>query len=231
MKLRKAWLVRLAALIASWIARVWLGTLRYRLYFPADRVDPHDPQLKERVIFAFWHESLLAPTGRKPLGTTCVLVSQHADGELIARIISHLGFRTVRGSTRRGAVEALRGLLRKGRRGHFGVTPDGPQGPRRKVQPGVVFLASKTGLPIAPFGIGFSSAWRTKSWDRFAIPKPWSTVYWVGGPLIHVPADLGKGDLKRYCRLVEQRLEEATAIAEAWAARQQATGNRQQRAA
>ena len=56
------------------------------------------------------------------------------------------------------------------------MTPDGPRGPRRKVQPGAVFLAAQTGLPIVPLGVAYANAWRAKSWDQFAVPKPFSQL-------------------------------------------------------
>src|SRR5262245_32924491 len=51
---------------------------------------------------------------------------------------------------------------------HIAVTPDGPRGPRRKLQERVVFLASRTGLPLVLVGVGYEKVWRAGSWDRFA---------------------------------------------------------------
>ena len=53
---------------------------------------------------------------------------------------------------------------------HLAVTPDGPRGPRRVVQPGVVYLASRTGMRIVPIGVGHRRPWRMKSWDSFRDP-------------------------------------------------------------
>lgn len=105
----------------------------------------------QKVIIAFWHEQQfmmpLAYRGSK----AHILISQHDDGELIGRIVKRFGFGIVRGSTSRGAVTALRQLLRIGRTGiDVVVTPDGPRGPRRLVQKGVIYLAKTTGLPIVP---------------------------------------------------------------------------------
>src|SRR5206468_6190352 len=105
-------------------------------------------------LYAFWHEHLLLPAyhyGRRDIR---VLISTHADGQLIAEVCRRLGFGLVRGSTTRGGVEAVRQMLRDGGASHLAITPDGPRGPRRRVQPGVSFLASRTGLPVVPMGIG-----------------------------------------------------------------------------
>lgn len=104
------------------------------------------------VILAFWHgRQLMLPLGYGG-SRLSILISEHRDGELIHRIMRWFGFDTVRGSTTRGGVRALRQLARLGRSGvGLAVTPDGPRGPRCVAQAGVVELAKLTGLPILPF--------------------------------------------------------------------------------
>jgi len=103
------------------------------------------------IILAFWHaQQLMVPIGYRGTGAN-VLISQHQDGEIIARIISRFGHRAVRGSSTRGGALALRELIRLGRSGaDLVVTPDGPKGPRQVAKLGVVQLAKATGLPIVP---------------------------------------------------------------------------------
>ena len=143
-----------------------------------------------------------------------MLISQHADGQLIAEVVRHLRFRVVAGSTTRGCVEAVRQMLRLSRSAHLAITPDGPRGPRRRVQAGVIYLAARTGLPVVPFGIAYANAWRMRSWDCFAIPRPWSLAVCVTGQPIHVPENVGKDDLESYRLLVEEQLNAVTAEAE-----------------
>jgi len=104
-----------------------------------------------RLIIAFWHgRQLMMPLTYRGTGAH-ILISQHRDGELIHRIVSRFGFRSVRGSTTRGGVMALRELIRLGRSGvDLVMTPDGPKGPRHVAQIGAVQLAQATGLPIVP---------------------------------------------------------------------------------
>ncbi len=104
------------------------------------------------VILAFWHgRQLMLPLGYGG-SRLSILISEHRDGELIHRIVRRFGFDTVRGSTTRGGVRALRQLARLGRSGvGLAVTPDGPRGPRCVAQAGVVELAKLTGLPILPY--------------------------------------------------------------------------------
>lgn len=103
------------------------------------------------AIFAFWHgQQLMMLFGYRGTGTH-TLISQHGDGEIIARIVARFGHRAVRGSSTRGGAGALRALVKLGRSGHdVAVTPDGPKGPRQVAKLGVIQLAKASGLPIVP---------------------------------------------------------------------------------
>jgi lysophospholipid acyltransferase (LPLAT)-like uncharacterized protein len=106
------------------------------------------------IILAFWHsQQLMIPAGYRGTGAH-VLISQHGDGEIIARIIARFGHQAVRGSSSRGGAGALRTLIKLGRAGQdLVVTPDGPKGPRQVAKLGVVQLAKATGLPIIPLAL------------------------------------------------------------------------------
>jgi lysophospholipid acyltransferase (LPLAT)-like uncharacterized protein len=215
MKIRHPRLISTAAFLGALFARLLLATLRYRVFTADGREHPADPG-RERFLYVFWHESLLAPASRP--AKVNVLISLHADGELITQVCRWLGIGVVRGSTNRRGGGAVLEMLRRSRDAHLAITPDGPRGPRRQVQTGAVYIASKTGLPIVPIGVGFSRAWRARSWDRFAVPRPFSRIHGVVGDPIHVPDNLGRDELEHYRRLVEERLLAATAAAEQWAA-------------
>lgn len=102
-------------------------------------------------ILAFWHgRQLMIPLvyeGKK----LHVLISQHRDGELISRAMKYFGFQTIRGSTTRGGISGLKGMLRAVRSGSdLAITPDGPKGPRHCVQGGVLEMAKLNQIPIFP---------------------------------------------------------------------------------
>ncbi|OAI41653.1 hypothetical protein AYO40_02650 [Planctomycetaceae bacterium SCGC AG-212-D15] len=217
MKLRNPTLIRIIARLGAWLIRLWMSTLRYRFHWMGPIVDPRSPELAERYLYAFWHECMLAPAYNFGQPDISILISQHADGELIAAISRHLGFNVVRGSTTRGGAEAVRQMVRVGRDAHLAITPDGPRGPRRTVQAGVVYLAARTGLPIIPFGVGFRRAWRAGSWDRFAVPRPWTLATFVVGAPIRVPPDADRDLLERYRCEIEQTMLHFTELAERWA--------------
>lgn len=211
MKLRDPRLIRAAAVVVAAFIRVWMATLRYRTVNLDATPHPADADVA-RFIYGFWHETLLSPVRFK--GRVRVLISKHADGELIAQAAQRLGVGVVRGSTTRGGGGALVDLWDCSTSAHLIITPDGPRGPRRVVQPGIVALASRSGLPVVPVGVGYSRAWRAKSWDRFALPKPFATCVLVAGESVTVPADADRETLGRFRLEVERRMRDATEHAE-----------------
>lgn len=217
MKLRNPFLIRLTGLLGAGAVQLWMGSVRFRFAFPAEHVYPSDPR-RERFLYSCWHESMLSAAAIRLRAHT--LISHHADGELIAQICRHLGVGVVRGGTSEGGTEALLKLCRVSARTHIVLTPDGPRGPRRRIKrSGVVYLASLTGLPVVGVGFGHSRAWRFRSWDRFVLPKPFSTAYAVFAPPVRVPPGLDRAGLGHYRRLIEERMLEATESAERWADR------------
>jgi len=124
------------------------------------------------IILAFWHaQQLMIPFGYRGAGAH-VLISQHGDGEIIARIIARFGHGAVRGSSTRGGAGALRALIKLGRSGRdIAVTPDGPKGPRHVAKLGVIHLAKATGLPIVPLAFACSKKNSLRAgiatWSRF----------------------------------------------------------------
>lgn len=142
------------------------------------------------VLYAFPHGLLLPLTYAFRDRATWVLVSQSRDGEIIARILERLGFRTARGSSTRGGERAVLQLAARGREGFdLAVTPDGPRGPRGSVAPGAVIVSARAGAPIVPLGVASRPAWNARSWDRFLVPPPFARVWVVYHDPIVVPAD------------------------------------------
>jgi lysophospholipid acyltransferase (LPLAT)-like uncharacterized protein len=217
MKIRHPLLIKALGFAVAWIVRLWIRTLSYRYRPLGPNLDPNQEGFQGRYIYIFWHENILLPAYHYGRRDVWVLISQHADGQLIAEACRHLKFRLVRGSSTRGGVEAVRKMVKLSKAFHLAVTPDGPRGPRRQVQPGVVYLAARTGLPIVPIGICYRRAWRLGSWDRFALPHPWSEAACVTTEPIPIPADASKADLETYRIQIEQAMQRATEAAEAWA--------------
>jgi lysophospholipid acyltransferase (LPLAT)-like uncharacterized protein len=170
------------------VLRVWAGTLRYEI---DDRSNLLTDAKRESYVGALWHNRLLlvAHVLQKfaPHRPGAGLISASRDGDLIAPLIERFGFQVVRGSSSRMGASAtleLAGVLEAGR--DVLLTPDGPRGPAYELGPGIVFLAQKSGAPIQPINMEFSSCWRVKSWDRFILPRPFSKVRVIFGPLHRV---------------------------------------------
>jgi len=152
----------------------------------------YNPADLERHIFAFWHARILMMGIGLKGCRGYMLISEHRDGGFIADTLHLQGFRTVRGSSTRGGARALLQMVRTFREENcdFGITPDGPKGPREQVQLGTVQLAKKTGLPIRPVIWATKRQWRiTSSWDHFYIPKPFTRGVFVYGEPQFIAAD------------------------------------------
>lgn len=204
--------------------QAWMSSLEYRAYFHAEpSLDPGHPDFRGPAIFLFWHEYIPFPFYLRGNCNVAMLLSRHQDAEWLSQAARHMGFRTVRGSTNRGGVAAMREVLRECRTMNLAITPDGPRGPRRRLAPGAVYLASKLEIPIVPLGFGYDRPWRVRgTWDQFAIPRPFSRARTVVGAAIRVPLGIDRQGLEIARQEVESSLNAVTEEAEHWAE----TGNR-----
>jgi lysophospholipid acyltransferase (LPLAT)-like uncharacterized protein len=137
----------------------------------------------------------------------CIMNSIHRDGEIITRVIKRFGISTVRGSSTRGWMGGLKGMLEAYRHGYdLFVVPDGPRGPRYQAKPGVLQLARATGAPIFP--VTCSAAWKltVPSWDQLMIPLPFSRVRYIAGPQIFVPPDASPAHMEEKRQELENSL-------------------------
>jgi lysophospholipid acyltransferase (LPLAT)-like uncharacterized protein len=203
--------------LALWLTS-WVGYLAIRLIgctlrpsFTYEAGTEGEPKTRP-CIYCFWHRCVFPAGYLFRNHDIRVLTSRSYDGEYIARIIERLGFRAVRGSSSRGAVQSLRELQRELEQGEFvAFTIDGPRGPRYLAKPGPVHLARVTGAPIICFYVAVERAWILKSWDAFMIPKPFSRIHcYVRSPLTLTP----DSDHGQSLAVMQANLEEAQLLAE-----------------
>ena len=150
---------RIEKALAPWIAAVVIRVLRR-----TTRMRVHGRETLERYaaegqryVHVFWHAHLLLMVYSYVGPRLVFMISQHRDGELIARAVERFGYVAARGSSTRGGGAALRTMLRELRGGSdIGFTPDGPRGPSRRVQPGCVVAARMGGVPLVPVAMGAS---------------------------------------------------------------------------
>ena len=140
-----------------------------------------DAPIEGQCMAVTWHaELLISPQVYKKLRkhqNTSAIIAQHYDGELIARTFSFLNIVPLRGSSRRGAKSVLIAAIKALKAGSsIMITPDGPKGPRYSMHDGAVSLALRSNLPLMVVNYKPSSYWMLSSWDKFIIPKPFSTL-------------------------------------------------------
>lgn len=197
--------VALIPRLATPLIRALSATWRWR----SEGAEHYDAVLRagHQPIMAFWHGRILPATLFFRDRGIVVITSANFDGEWIARIIERFGYGTARGSSSRGGARALvqlRKLMAEGKPTAF--TIDGPRGPARVAQPGVVFLAKITGNPIVPFHIETDRCWTAKSWDQTQVPRPRAIVGVAIGEPFYVPADIDDDGLEQHRLQLEARL-------------------------
>ncbi|HUH66794.1 MAG TPA: lysophospholipid acyltransferase family protein [Syntrophales bacterium] len=166
----------------------------------------------KKMIAAIWHQRILVVMsyarrfgGYKP----SVMISQSRDGEMIAGVYSRFNFRPIRGSSSRGGREALSGIIEDLAHNQVAVQIlDGPGGPRGVVKPGLIVMAQLSGVPIVPVYISVNRAWILDSWDRFIIPKPFSTVVIRWDNPIYVPRRMDNETFESTRQEIERHLKE-----------------------
>lgn len=218
MKIKSKFINKIGGFLIAWVVRLWMSTLDYKAALHDPSADPVHPDFRGPAIFLFWHDYIPLMFYLRGHCNIAMLLSQHQDAEWLGQAASLMGFETIRGSTNRGGVAALRTLFRTGRAKNLAITPDGPRGPRRELAQGAIYLSSRLGIPLIAFGLGYERPWRLNTWDRFAVPRPYSRGRVVGSPPIQIPPGLDRDGIEHHRQLVERLLTELTAEAESWAA-------------
>jgi lysophospholipid acyltransferase (LPLAT)-like uncharacterized protein len=174
----EGWRARWLIAFGHRLLQLWAHTLRFTI---DDRAKVIGVSPNERYIGALWHNRLLLlPFVIKkflPERRGAALISASRDGALLADLVERFDYEVVRGSSSRQGASAIRQLsdiIASGK--DVVITPDGPRGPAYELGQGIVFLAQQSGAAVVPINMEYSSCWRVKSWDRFILPKPFSTV-------------------------------------------------------
>lgn len=160
-----------------------------------------------RPIYAFWHGRLLPLSFCFRRLGIYVMSSESRDGRISIKANKFLGYKIIGGSTSHGGMRGLREITRVGRSGEtIGITPDGPRGPAQKLHDGLLMIAMATGNPLVPVTASASKRLLLKSWDRFLVPMPFSTVQVNVGKPIHVPRRLDRKEREEFRLYVEDAL-------------------------
>jgi lysophospholipid acyltransferase (LPLAT)-like uncharacterized protein len=193
--------------IAPPVARGFLSTCSLRV---------HGREVKKKYfdgtdgyIGVIWHQTFLMALDYFRRRKIVVMVSQSKDGELVARSLHKLGYRTVRGSSSRGGREALAELTDLVRDGWgAAIVADGPRGPAYRAKMGCVMASRNSGAPIMPVAFHAEPSIMARNWDRTMIPKPFSRITVAFGQPIYVPAGANTEKCEVMRALVDRRMEE-----------------------
>ena len=139
------------------------------------------------------------------------LVSPHRDGQIVGKALARFGFHAILGSTTRKGFSAFKQMVKAHQDGSdLAIVPDGPRGPRYRVQMGVIELAKLIGRPIVPLSFSASRRKIFKTWDHFLLPYPFSKGVFIWGEPVFVDADGDRAHLEEKRALLEKRLNELT---------------------
>jgi lysophospholipid acyltransferase (LPLAT)-like uncharacterized protein len=199
----------LAPRVGYWYIRLLHATMRleYRGRETLDRAR----QESERYILAFWHSRFAMMPYCYPDQRIAVVISRHRDARLLAEILMRFGYDMAWGSSTRGGVAALREVVRKMKDGYDSAfTPDGPRGPRRRVQAGVIVAARLSGKPIIPVAFSARPARRLRSWDRTLVPYPFSKGLYLYGAPMRVARKADEEEQERFRASLEDELDRLT---------------------
>lgn len=147
----------------------------------------------KKYVVAFWHGSMFAgwflhrPEGNSRMSA---LVSQSNDGEYLSTVLERWGYSMIRGSSHIGGKEAMQLMVDALNGGSsLAMTPDGPRGPRHELKMGALRAAQRTSVPLVLVGIAMERKRYLRSWDRFEVPHPFSTIVVNYSNPILVPQD------------------------------------------
>jgi lysophospholipid acyltransferase (LPLAT)-like uncharacterized protein len=177
------------------------------------------PKTEAPVIFCLWHNRLaLCMKAYEKFGKAhwpapglAALISASKDGALLARVLRYFRVTAVRGSSSRRGRQALLELTSRIEEGlNAAITPDGPKGPKYRVQEGVIALAQVTGAPILPISFRVHSKWSLRSWDAFQIPKPFARCEIIVGEPMVIPRDAEDAEREALRHELERRLTTIT---------------------
>lgn len=218
--LRQRLLLRLISFAGIVAIRIIGPTIRFQTICEEGGPPASDP-LHVPAVYAFWHQCVFASAWFWRHRPIAVMTSRSFDGEYIARIIQHFGFRAVRGSSSRGAVGALLGMHAEVEAGRVAAfTIDGPRGPRFVAKPGPVLLARNTQTPLVVFHVALERKWVLNTWDAMQIPRPFSRGIVYVSRMMTVPASANDAQMEAAHAAMQSALERVRDAAEAMFARQ-----------
>jgi len=166
----------------------------------------------EAFILCFWHGRLLMmPLSWNKEKKINVLISAHSDGQLLSKTVKHFNIETITGSSSKGGSEAIRNIIKSLKSGiSIGMTPDGPRGPRMKVNSTIIKIASLTGHKIVPLSYSVKKKFFLNSWDKFLIALPFGKGCFIWGKPIKIKKNISTNEDLKLSKRLENNLLKLT---------------------
>ena len=166
----------------------------------------------ENFILCFWHGRLLMmPISWQKKKKINMLISEHPDGQLISKTVKYFGIDTISGSSSKGSLKAIRNILKSLKSGHsVGITPDGPRGPKMKINSAIIKIASLTGYKILTLSCSVRNKFFLNSWDRFLIALPFGKGSFVWGKPIKIKRKITQKEDLKFTNKLENELNKLT---------------------
>ena len=169
----------------------------------------------KNFVLAFWHGTMLVPWYVHRNKNFAAIVSKSKDGGLLERVLKPMNYTIVRGSSHTGGSVALGILVDYAKNEKsIAITPDGPQGPPRKLKAGAVIAAKRSNIPLVLLGVGYQSKNELHSWDKFQIPKFFSKVNLIYSEPIYIEFESSYDETSRLIEECESKLNKLQKEAE-----------------
>mgnify|MGYP000966299404 FL=1 len=166
----------------------------------------------EAFILCFWHGRLLMmPLSWNKEKKINVLISAHSDGQLLSKTVKYFNIETITGSSSKGGSEAIRNIIKSLKSEiSIGMTPDGPRGPRMKVNSAIIKIASLTGHKIVPLSYSVKKKFFLNSWDKFLVALPFGKGCFIWGKPIKVKKNISTNEDLKLSKRLENNLLKLT---------------------
>lgn len=212
-KIIKRFLEQIALIVIPLYLRMVLITSKI-ININKEKFNEYIEQNKPFILSA-WHCNVFAGVIMIENLNFHILISQSRDGDLIDTIAKKFKNTSVRGSSSKGGIQALKTLIKLAKENkRIVITPDGPKGPAFKVQDGIITLASKTGIPIIAFHLESTKQKIAKSWDSTRIPFLFNKIIIRYSDPIFIPPNLSEQEFEFYRKLLEEKMMENVKLAQ-----------------
>lgn len=166
-----------AALLYGYLRFVYFTT-KWIYIFPSKESE-QEWEMMGATVAITWHDRLaILPKAIMHNNKKIhILASPHSDGIVISSVLKMFGFNIIPGSTNKNSILAVKNIMNVLKSGeNVAITPDGPRGPRHKVNSNIIAIAKKCNASIVPVSCVATNYFSFKSWDKLMFPLPFGKI-------------------------------------------------------